>query len=64
MSALVNERRLLKLREAATELRYSERTIRRMIDRGQLRAVQLGRGRALRIPREEIERLLAPKEIR
>ena len=60
VTVVVHDRRLLTLPETAAELRYSERTVRRLIDAGELRAVQFGRGRALRIPRTEIERLLNP----
>jgi excisionase family DNA binding protein len=64
MAANVHERHLLTPREVADELRYSERSIRRLIDDGHLRALQLGPRRALRIPRSEIERLLEPKGTR
>src|SRR5437667_185790 len=59
MSASVTECRLMTLPEAAAVLRYSVRTIRRLIDAGELRTVQLGPGRALRIPRDELEQLQA-----
>ena len=59
------ERRLLTLRETASTLRCSERTVRRMIDDGRLSALRLGRpGTSIRVDADEIERLLTPKESR
>ncbi len=60
MSTPVKSRPPLTVAETAAALRYSVRTVRRLIEAGELRAVQFGRGRALRIPSEEIDRLLAP----
>jgi excisionase family DNA binding protein len=62
MSATVTDRRLLTLREAAAILYFSERTVRRLIADGRLRAVQpAGPGGSIRIPRDELERLVTPK---
>lgn len=49
---------LLTIERFARELDCSQRTVRRMIDRSELRAVRLG-SKAIRIPRAELERLLA-----
>lgn len=51
---------LLTPREAMAALRVSYATLRRMIDRGDLRAVRLGdhRGAPIRVPAAEIERLV------
>lgn len=51
--------------EAAESLRCSPATVRRLIDRGELRAVTLGDTTSVRVPLIEIERLLglAPREV-
>ena len=50
-------------REAMALLRVSYATLRRMIERGDLAAVRLGRpGSAVRIPVSELERLANPPE--
>jgi len=48
---------LLRVDEAATILNVSSKTIRRLIARGDLRVVRIGR--LVRIPSSEIERLIA-----
>jgi excisionase family DNA binding protein len=55
---------LLRPEEAAEMLRISYSTLRRLIRQGDLRAVRLGRseGASLRIPRDELARLVAPSE--
>jgi excisionase family DNA binding protein len=56
MSTIVRERRLLTLREAAEALHYSERTVRRLIERHGLPALRLsGPGSALRISQDGLE---------
>jgi excisionase family DNA binding protein len=56
MTTTILERRLLSLREVAVRLHYSERTVRRLIDRHGLPALQLsGPGSAIRIPADELE---------
>jgi excisionase family DNA binding protein len=45
--------RLLTLQETAATMRFCVRTVRRMIDRGELKAVRLGR--SIRIKDEELE---------
>jgi excisionase family DNA binding protein len=61
MSALVLERRFT-LRETAERLNYSERNVRRLIDRHGLPALRLaGPGSALRIPADELETWLERK---
>jgi len=63
MTAAVPERRLLTLAEAAEEVRYSPRTVRRWIDDGRLRAIQVGgRGASIRVDSRDLERLLQPTE--
>ncbi|MGI8914774.1 MAG: helix-turn-helix domain-containing protein [Chloroflexota bacterium] len=56
---------LLTVREAATALRVSTVTIGRYLKQGRLRAYHLG-PRALRLKREDVQRLLqpAPEEVR
>ncbi len=44
----------LKIAQAAAELNVSQATIRRLIDRGELRAVYVGR--VLRVPSVELSR--------
>ena len=53
--------RLLTLDEVAELLRADESTVRRMIQRGELRALQLGglRGRPLRFRESDIQEALA-----
>jgi excisionase family DNA binding protein len=50
---------LLRPTEAMAALRISYATLRRMIDRGDLRVVRLGEGRCapIRVPVSELERL-------
>jgi len=56
MSTPVQSRPLLTVAETAAELRSSERTIRRMIEDGRLRAFQLGGpGTAVRIDARALE---------
>ena len=50
------ENKVLKVSEIAKELRMSEQTIRNMIKRGDLKAIQSGR--TIRIPATELDRLL------
>jgi excisionase family DNA binding protein len=53
---------LLTLRETAAILHFSERTVRRLIADGRLRAVQPAGPRGpIRIPRDELERLVTPE---
>ena len=47
---------LMTIGEAATILRVARRTIRRMIKRGELHAVRIGR--SVRIRRQDIERII------
>jgi excisionase family DNA binding protein len=56
MSSVVQERRLLTLRETAARLNYSERNVRRFIECHGLPVLRLaGPGSALRIPADELE---------
>ena len=54
----MNRGKLLSIRGAARQLGVDFETLRKAIERGQVRAVQLGD--RLRIPAAEVERLLAP----
>lgn len=54
---------LLPLNEAAEQLNCSEVFLRRMISRGELRAVRLGAKRLVKIPASEIERVAAGSSI-
>jgi excisionase family DNA binding protein len=58
MTASILERKLLTIRETATLLRQSERSIRRKIHSGELLAVRLGEHGPLRIDERELERFL------
>jgi excisionase family DNA binding protein len=59
MTASVPQRELLTIREAAERLRVSEKTVRRLIRRGELPAVQLGsKGASVRVDEAELERWL------
>lgn len=53
---MTNNQRYYTARELAEILRVSDLTIRRMIQRGELRAVRVG-PRNLRIPAAELERI-------
>jgi excisionase family DNA binding protein len=56
MATTVPTRRLLTISETAERLRVSERQVRRLIDRGEIPALQLGgRGSSLRIDAAELE---------
>mgnify|MGYP001626380320 CR=1 FL=1 len=48
------------VKELAALLRVSDSTIRRMIRKGQIKAIKLPSG-TLRIPEEEVSKLLMPK---
>jgi excisionase family DNA binding protein len=50
-------RPLLSVAEVAAYLNVSTKTVRRLIGRGELRSVRIGR--SIRIPEEEIECLIA-----
>lgn len=50
----------LTVAEAATHLGYSERYVRKLIERGELRALTAGRGRRLLIPVTEVETFFRP----
>jgi excisionase family DNA binding protein len=63
MTASVLERKLLTIRETATLLRQSERSIRRKIHSGELLAVRLGEHGPLRIDERELERFLEPPAV-
>jgi excisionase family DNA binding protein len=52
---------LLRLDEAAKSLAVSKSHLERMVARGELRAVHIGRGR--RVPTSEIERWLAEQMV-
>jgi excisionase family DNA binding protein len=54
---IVQERPLLTVREAADRLRCSEKTVRRLIRRGELPALRVGRT-SLRIDEAELKRYL------
>lgn len=59
LGTTVTEKDWLTLKEAAEELRVSEFTVRRWLQRGLIRGVKLPTARAgWRIPKSEIERLL------
>jgi excisionase family DNA binding protein len=59
MSMAVSPRQLLTCREVAARLRLSERQVRRLIATGELPAYQLGgRGTAIRVPADQLERWL------
>lgn len=59
MTTNVLERRLLTLRETASALRCSERTVRRMIEDGRVPALRLGGpGTSLRVDESELARWL------
>lgn len=45
---------------AADEMEISLRTVRRMISSGQLRAYRIGNTKAVRILREDLDKLLKP----
>ena len=63
MSTLVQRRELLTVHETVAFLAVSEKTVRRLIARGELPAVQLG-ARALRsIDESGLERRLLAKEL-
>jgi len=56
MSTAVHQRSLLTVAETAELMQVSEKTVRRLIARGELPAVQLGGpGSAIRVPRDELE---------
>ncbi len=56
MSSEVTDRRLLTVSQAAERLSVSEKSVRRMIVRGELPAVQLGApGSSVRIDVDELE---------
>jgi excisionase family DNA binding protein len=48
------------LKEAAQLLRIAERTLRRLLQAGKMRGYRLGR--QWRIPRSDIDRMIAPEE--
>ena len=50
----------LTVAQAAEELGCSERTIRRLIQRGDLKAVRLGSTSAIRIHRRDLQKILKP----
>ncbi len=50
------DRQLMTVAEAAEYWRVDHKTIRRMIDRGDLPAYRIGAGRLLRIDRADLER--------
>lgn len=50
----------LTVDQAAERLQYSTRHVRRLIERGELRALTAGRGRRLLIPSSEVEAFLRP----
>jgi excisionase family DNA binding protein len=61
MASPVSERQLVTPREAAEFLRLSERSVRRLIDAGVLRAYRVGGpGASLRIDRAELLDALRP----
>jgi excisionase family DNA binding protein len=61
MSAMAE--RVLKVSEAADQLRVPEATVRRWIREGKLQATMLGGTKTgYRIPESEIARLLAPRD--
>jgi excisionase family DNA binding protein len=66
MGSGADSRGVITIDEAALLLRCSRATVSRMIEAGRLRAVRLGPapGGALRIPRVEVEALLAGVETR
>lgn len=55
----MGEHDLLTTKEVAEHLRLVEKTIRKMIYRGELKAVKLGK--TWRIRREDVEKLLSDK---
>ena len=64
MTAATSETPALLLpAEAARLLRVTRATVYRLIERGDLRAVRIGDGPSarLRVPRDELERLLQPE---
>ena len=50
----------LTVTQVAARLGYCERHVRRLIERGELRAFTAGRGRRLLIPISEVENFLRP----
>jgi excisionase family DNA binding protein len=55
MTTIVQHRELLTVLEVAERLRVSEKTVRRLIERGELPAIQSGgKGRAVRIDAHEL----------
>ncbi len=56
----MSEHDLLTVAEVANYLRLAERTIRDMIDRGDLAAIKIGK--AYRIKRTDLEKFIADKE--
>ena len=59
-----NERRILRLKEAADELGCSTMTLRRAIHSGELPASRLGQNGRYRVRREDLEQYLRPVEAR
>jgi excisionase family DNA binding protein len=57
-----DHREYLTVAEVAEELRCSEPTVRRRIRAGELAAVRLGEGRAIRVSRAAVVDLLEPVE--
>jgi excisionase family DNA binding protein len=53
---------LLTVKEAAYELDCSERTLRRWIDEGKIRACEVGPTRRTRLTQDTVEQARAPKE--
>ena len=59
MNTVAPQRELLTVQEAATRMRVSVPTVRRLIRRGDLPAVQLGRkGASIRVDAAELDRWL------